>query len=249
MSESDLSWLGTTVLVWAHPDDETYLSGGTAAALADLGHRVVAVTATRGEAGGPETTPEARDETARVRTAELDEALRVLGVTEHHWLDYEDGHCADADPEPAVSRLARLLDDVRPQTVLTFGPDGFTGHPDHQTVSRWVDLALVRSTATPRLLHAVATEPDRVDPELDNDFGVYELGEPRMCEPDELALRLALDPDSLRRKVAALQAQHSQTAGLIEAVGLERFSAWVAVEAFADPAGVADHDPAAAAAH
>jgi hypothetical protein len=78
-----------------------------------------------------------------------------------------------------------------------------------------------------------------------------------MCEPDELALRLALDPVSLRRKVAALQAQHSQTAGLIEAVGLERFAAWVAVEGFAAPAGVAagvtagvtGHDPAAAAAH
>ena len=56
MSDADLSWLGTTVLVWAHPDDETYLSGGTAAALVDLGHRVVAVTATRGEAGGPDTT-------------------------------------------------------------------------------------------------------------------------------------------------------------------------------------------------
>ena len=54
MSETDLSWLGTTVVVWAHPDDETYLSGGTAAALVDLGHRVVAVTATRGDAGGPD---------------------------------------------------------------------------------------------------------------------------------------------------------------------------------------------------
>ena len=72
MSETDLSWLGTTMLVWAHPDDETYLSGGTAAALVDLGHRVVAVTATRGEAGGPDTTHAARAETAQVRTAELD---------------------------------------------------------------------------------------------------------------------------------------------------------------------------------
>ena len=103
--------------------------------------------------------------------------------------------------------------------------------------------------AAPRLLHAVATEQDRVDPELDNDFGVFELGQPRICEPDELALRLVLDPDSLRRKVAALQAQASQTAGLIEAVGLDRFTAWVAVEGFADPAHVAERDPASAAAH
>jgi LmbE family N-acetylglucosaminyl deacetylase len=241
MSTTDPAWLGTTVVVWAHPDDETYLSGGTAAALVDLGHRVVAVTATRGDAGAEDTTPAGRAATAELRTAELEEALRVLGVTEHHWLGYEDGRCADADPAPGVRRLAELLDDVRPDTVLTFGPDGFTGHPDHQAVSGWVDLALARSAATPRLLHAVATEQDRVDPELDEDYGVFELGQPRTVEPAELALRLALDPASLRRKVTALQAQASQTAELIEAVGLDRFSAWVAVEAFADPAAVAAH--------
>jgi LmbE family N-acetylglucosaminyl deacetylase len=239
MSATDLAWLGTTVVVWAHPDDETYLSGGTAAALVDLGHRVVAVTATRGDAGGPDLSPSGRAATAELRTAELEDALAVLGVTEHHWLGYEDGRCADADPEPAVRRLADLLDDVRPDTVVTFGPDGFTGHPDHQTVSRWVDLALDRTLAAPRLLHAVATEEDRVDPRLDEDFGDYELGQPRIVEPDELALRLLLDPASLRRKVTALEAQASQTAGLIEAVGLERFSAWVAVEAFAPPVTVA----------
>jgi LmbE family N-acetylglucosaminyl deacetylase len=134
--------------------------------------------------------------------------------------------------------LTRIMEGVRPDTVLTFGPDGFTGHPDHRAVSGWVDLALGRSTATPRLLHAVATKQDRVDAELDSDFGVFELGEPRLLEPDMLALRHVLDPDTLRRKVAALLAQESQTAVLIEAVGLERYTAWVAVEGFAEPAPV-----------
>ena len=241
MRTTDLSWLGTTAVVWAHPDDETYLSGGTAAALVDLGHRVVAVTATRGEAGGADTSRAGRAATAEVRTAELDAALGVLGVTEHHWLGYEDGRCADADPEPAVRCLADLFDELAPDTILTFGPDGFTGHPDHQAVSRWVDLALQRTTATPRLLHAVATPEDRVDPELDQDFGVFELGDPRMCEPDELALRHVLDRATLSRKVSALRAQASQTTQLVDAVGLDRFTAWVAVEAFADPAPIPAH--------
>jgi LmbE family N-acetylglucosaminyl deacetylase len=195
----------------------------------------VAVTATRGEAGGPDLSPAARAETARLRTTELDEALRVLGVTEHEWLGYEDGSCADTDAEPAVGRLVAVLDDVRPQTVVTFGPDGFTGHPDHRAVSRWVDTALRRSAVAPRLLHAVATTQDRVDPQLDSDFGVFELGQPRICERDEVALRLPLDGETLRRKVQALQAQTSQTSVLIDAVGLNRYSAWVAVEVFADP--------------
>ena len=76
------------LVVWAHPDDETYLVGGLSAALTDAGQRVVCVTASRGEAGG--TDPDLAD----IRTAELDTALALLGVTEHHWLDYPDGGCA-----------------------------------------------------------------------------------------------------------------------------------------------------------
>jgi LmbE family N-acetylglucosaminyl deacetylase len=236
MSDQGLSRLGTTVLVWAHPDDETYLSGAVSAALVDQGLRVVAVTATRGEAGGPGTTPAERAETARTRTAELEAALRVLGVTEHVWLEYEDGRCDVADPEPAVGRLSQLCDEVGAETVLTFGPDGFTGHPDHRAVSRWVDLALARARVAPRLLHAVVPADRAGDPELDRDFGVYDLGSPRVCDSEELSIRLDLAGEALRRKVAALQAQASQTAGLIEAVGIDRFAAWVATEAFAAPA-------------
>ena len=249
MSDDDLTSMGTTLLVWAHPDDETYLSGGLAASLVARGHRVVTVTATRGELGAEDTTPAARMQTAQLRTAELDRALALLGIVEHHWLGYADGGCAEANPEPAVRRLTELLDEVRPDTVATFGPDGFTGHPDHRTVSRWVDRALDRSRVSARLLHAVATEQDRVDPGLDNDFGVFALGQPRICDPEEVRLRLPLDSDALRRKVAALQAQESQTAGLIQAVGLERFTAWVSIEVFADPAHDGADDPAPAVSH
>ena len=242
MSEIDLPALGTTLLVWAHPDDETYLSGGTAAALVASGQRVVAVTATRGEAGGPDLTPAGRRALAELRTTELDAALGVLGVTEHVWLGYEDGRCAEADPEPAVARLVELIAQVRPDTLVTFGPDGFTGHPDHRTVSRWVDLALARSeTCAPRLLHAVSVPADRVDPRLDEDFGVFDLGEPRICGPDEVALRHVLEEGPLSRKVLALRAQASQTSGLVEAVGIDRFTAWVSVESFADPVRVPAH--------
>jgi len=125
---------------------------------------------------------------------------------------------------------------VRPRTVVSFGPDGFTGHPDHRAVSAWVDLALARASVVPRLLHAVATEGDRVDPRLDEDFGVFEHGQPRICEPDELALRHVLAGRALGRKVDALLAQASQTAALVDAVGLARYRAWVATEALAEPA-------------
>jgi LmbE family N-acetylglucosaminyl deacetylase len=226
--------LGTVMTIWAHPDDETYLVGGLSAALTDGGHRVVCVTATRGEAGVTSGGPAPDVPLAQVRSAELEAALRLLGIEEHHWLDYPDGGCADVDTAQAVDRIAAIIDAVRPDTVITFGPDGFTGHPDHRTVSRWTSLAVAATSRQPRVLHAVARE-EVADRELDEDFGVFELGRPRVCADDELAVLLRLDGLLLDRKVEALLHQASQTAGLVAAVGLERFRSWVAVESLAEP--------------
>jgi LmbE family N-acetylglucosaminyl deacetylase len=236
MTTYDVSPLGTTLLVWAHPDDETYLAGGLAAMLTDRGQRVACVTATRGEAGGPDQSPDARKELARVRTLELDDALEVLGVDEHYWLDHEDGGCASVDPDHAAGQVLRIVRQVAPDTVVTFGPDGVTGHPDHRAVGRWVDLAVARLDHAPTVLHPVTTPELRaVDPALDTDFGVFELGLPRFCSPDEIELQLPLTGELLDRKVRALLAQPSQTSGLVGAVGLDRFRAWVATETFASP--------------
>jgi LmbE family N-acetylglucosaminyl deacetylase len=193
------------------------------------------VTATRGEAGESALPARSPEHLAEIRTAELEEALSVLGVREHHWLDYPDGGCADVDPEQAAVRVAAVLEDVRPETVVTFGPDGFTGHPDHRAVSRWTDLALQRGSRRPLLLHAVTTEQD-VDWAIAEQFGVYDLGRPRVCRDDEVDVLVRLDGEALDRKVDALLSQVSQTRGLVAALGHERFRAWVAGEAFA-PAG------------
>jgi len=237
MTTDALHRLGTTVAVWAHPDDETYLSGGLSAALRDLGQRVVWVTATRGEAGVPDASPAGRRELGQLRTRELEDAMAVLGVAEHHWLDYEDGGCDAVDPALAEARLAQILTDIGPDTVLTFGPDGVTGHRDHRAVGSWVDRAVAGLSSSPLLLHAVTTPADReVDPALDNDFDVFFLGGPRVCTPEEVDVRLELGGAQLERKVRALLSQRSQTGGLVDAVGLDRFRAWVAAETFARPA-------------
>ena len=102
---SELS--GTILSVWAHPDDETYLAAGLMAAAVQAGQRVVCVTATRGELGStdPDRWPPG-EALAAVRTLEMERALAFFGVTEHHWLDYPDGGCADVDEGEAVARLA-----------------------------------------------------------------------------------------------------------------------------------------------
>ena len=236
VDRADIRALGTTVAIFAHPDDETYLAGGVLAALRDLGERVVCVSATRGDAGNglhEGGADEARSALATLRTDELAQALRVLGVVEHHWLDYADGHCAEVEVDEEVGRLERLLTDVQPRTVLSFGPDGFTGHPDHCAVGRWTELAAERCRPRPRLLQAVTTQTD-IDAGRDvNDaFQIYVWGRPPTVAQADLACRLELNGSDLQRKVAALRAQHSQTDELVQAIGADRFARWISAESY-----------------
>lgn len=226
--------LGTILGIWAHPDDEAYLSGGLMALAAAAGSRVVCVTATRGElgTGDPVAWPPAL--LAGERSGELARSLALLGVTEHHWLDLPDGGCAALDPAGPVARLAGLIDAVRPDTVLSFGPDGITGHDDHRSVGAWTDAAWALA-ARPgcRLLHScVATEYFAQWESVDTKLGIYPPGLP-VCTPvADLAVHLDLDGATAARKVAALAAQATQTAGLIDQLGLETFTGWVGVESF-----------------
>jgi LmbE family N-acetylglucosaminyl deacetylase len=226
--------LGTVLGIWAHPDDEAYLSGGLMALARDNGQRVVCVTATRGERGTADPGTWPPDRLAEERTDELAHCLGILGVREHRFLNYRDGECAAADSVLAIARLAEIVDEVRPDTVLTFGPDGITGHSDHRTVSGWVDAA-VELAAPPhtRLLHAaVPVRHAREWAGLDAELGVYEPGYPLAVEQDRLSVDLALPPAVAARKVRALAAQATQTAGLIEALGRERYTAWVRDECY-----------------
>jgi LmbE family N-acetylglucosaminyl deacetylase len=237
-STSAVAELGTVLGVWAHPDDEAYLSGGLMALARDAGSRVVCVTATRGELGTPDPAAWPPDRLAKERTGELVRCLEILGVTEHHWLGYRDGECADVRTAEAVGRLVTLIEQVQPDTVLTFGPDGITGHLDHQAVSAWTTAAFDRA-APPgaRLLYAAVTErhASRWN-ELDDELGVYLPGYPITTPDHRLAVDLVLDPDTAARKVRALGAQVTQTAGLIAIMGVERYTAWVGDECFAEPA-------------
>jgi len=68
------------------------------------------------------------------REQELREAVRVLGVKVLRILGYQDGHLARADRPLLISWLVALLRELRPQVVVTFGPDGISGHPDHVAI-------------------------------------------------------------------------------------------------------------------
>jgi LmbE family N-acetylglucosaminyl deacetylase len=79
--------LGTILGVWAHPDDEAFLSSGLMADAVRKGDRVVSVTATRGELGSWDEERWPSESMGEVREAELEESLAILGVTETRMAD------------------------------------------------------------------------------------------------------------------------------------------------------------------
>lgn len=131
--------------ILAHPDDESLGNGGALARYAAEGVETYLVTATRGERGWPGDP--ARDPgpaaLGRIRTAELEAAAHVLGISEVAFLDYMDGDLDEADPGEAVAKIARHIRRVRPQVILTFPPDGAYGHPDHIAISQFALTAAV----------------------------------------------------------------------------------------------------------
>src|SRR5579863_3915051 len=141
--------MATALFFHAHPDDEAIATGGTMARMADEGHRVVLVTATRGELGEvPEGLLSPGETLAERRADELAASCKVLGVARHEYLGYGDSGMAgeptnkdpacfwQADVEEAAGRLAAILDQEHADVFVTYDENGGYGHPDHIQVHR-----------------------------------------------------------------------------------------------------------------
>ncbi len=165
--------MATAVFFHAHPDDECVLTGGTMAKLAAGGHRVVLVTATRGDHG--EVVPgvladgeELRDR----RTKELHASAEVLGVSRLEFLGYTDSGMIgtptndaedsfwQADLDEAAGRLADILAEEAASVLVVYDEHGGYGHPDHIQVNR-VGVAAGARAATP-VVYEATIDRDRV---------------------------------------------------------------------------------------
>jgi N-acetyl-1-D-myo-inositol-2-amino-2-deoxy-alpha-D-glucopyranoside deacetylase len=137
--------MSTLMLVHAHPDDEAISTGGVMMKAKAAGHRIVLVTATRGEVGEIHNMDDeqTRPRLGEVRSAELEAACKILGVDRLEFLGYRDSGMVDtadnsnsrsfhqASLSEAAERLAVLMREERPDIVITYGEDGVYGHPDH----------------------------------------------------------------------------------------------------------------------
>jgi LmbE family N-acetylglucosaminyl deacetylase len=231
----DVAELGTILGVWAHPDDDIFQTAGLMAAAVDAGQRVVDVTATRGEGGSMDEERWPARRMAEVRTQELLRSLEVLGVREHRFLDGPVDVDMQTGLDPAGAEQVRhIMEEVAPDTVLTFGPEGMTGHAAHQDVSRWAGEAF-DAVARPgaRLFHSVFPT-SRAEEWLEQlaPFNIFLPGTPRIVADDELDIGFELSPELLDRKLRSLKEHVSQIEGLHQVFGDEGLGRFLSIEAF-----------------
>ncbi|HEV2127634.1 MAG TPA: PIG-L family deacetylase [Thermomicrobiales bacterium] len=182
-------------LLWilAHPDDESFGSAGTMAWANGAGLRTAYVCATRGDVGEIRDSHLAtRDTLAAVREQELREAMSHLGLGELRILGFRDSGMENTSEnehplalinqpiEALLTHLVGHIRDLRPDTIITFGPEGIYGHPDHVLMGKLTTRA-VELAADPSWLPALH------EPWCAN--ALYFASVPR-----ELILAIACDP-------------------------------------------------------
>ena len=204
--------LGTLLGIWAHPDDETYLAAGLMAQAVRDGRRVVCVTATRGEGGSMDEERWPSATMGQVREAELMRCFEILGVTEHHWLDELDVDMDTGLSEAGYEKVRDIMADVQPDTVLTFGPDGMTGHLAHMSVSEWATRALAEAGKPGAKVHYATNTQEWADEFV-----------PIYNRCDELSIDFLLPPELLDLKLRAIEEHESQVGGMVEAFGEDIF--------------------------
>ena len=224
--------------VWAHPDDEAYLSAGLMARVIDAGGSVTVLTATRGEKGTDDPARYDSDDFGAAREQELRASLARLGVTDVRFMGLRDGECDIADDDRSVARIAATIRDVQPDTIVTFGPDGITHHTDHRAVSRWTTEAWRRESVGDLFYAAMTHDYLALHRELHDRLGLFgdvPGGRPASVGRSRIGLECDLTDTELDRKRAALAEHGSQTAGLATSMGEEAYRIWWRAERFRRP--------------
>jgi LmbE family N-acetylglucosaminyl deacetylase len=192
---------GGLAAILAHPDDESFACAGSLAVAHAAGATTRLLVATRGEAGTPDGMPD--PSFGDTREAELICAARAIGLDEVSLLDgYADGGIADQPFDVLVEEIAAWLAERRPSAVITFGPHGVTGHPDHIVIgsaTRWAVERLAESGIAPNAVYVIS-------PIFDPGGNLYDLS------PEEQAATHRIEITGFAdRKLAALECHASQT--------------------------------------
>jgi LmbE family N-acetylglucosaminyl deacetylase len=200
-------------VVFAHPDDETFCTGGTIAKYCSAGVGIDLFCATNGDAGKTSGVPvSSREELARIRQSELRAAAQVLGIESIELAGYTDGTLHELEPTKLIGDVVAFLRRRRPTIVIGFGPEGApTGHRDHRAMSRVVTAAFFLSglkTAYPEQVET-GLQPHRAD-RLYYHAWKYPHKDPRL-KLESVPATVAIDNKPwLERKLSAFKEHKTQ---------------------------------------
>ena len=224
------------LFVHAHPDDETINNGATMAKLVEEGVKVTLITCTRGEEGEvlvPDLAHLAshnEDKLGAHRELELAAAMKELGVTDHRFLGkYRDSGMLDtppnqradcfwkADVEKAAKELALIIDEIKPQVMVTYDEFGGYGHPDHIQTHRVAMRAAELSNWQIQKIYwnimpksVVQQGMDAMKAQGSDFFGSESVDELPFVKDDSFVTTLIHAPNQVEKKMAAMKAHATQ---------------------------------------
>lgn len=212
------------LLVFPHPDDESFTSGGTIAKYVQAGWTVELVCATRGEAGnrGPHRGL-SDSELGKVREAELIEVSRILGISSVKFLVYKDGTLPKLLPGILEDVIYKELIQAQPDVIITFEPNGISNHPDHlkltvSTTYAFQEYAKEKvkqaqngtKAPEPKLYYACVPESVVMYLRSKRIFPATSFGKPFVGTPDKLITHVVDIKRFKRKKKEALLAHRTQ---------------------------------------
>lgn len=227
------------LFVHAHPDDETINNGATMAQLVEDGVAVTLVTCTRGEEGEVLVTDlahlasNAEDGLGAHREIELAQAMKELGVQDHRFLgqpgEFRDsgmmGSAQNENPkcfwrtdvESAARRMASIIDEIKPQVMVTYDEFGGYGHPDHiqthRVAMRAADLAAwkIQKIYWNIMPKSVVAQGMAAMKEQGSDFfGTDNIDELPFVKDDAFVTTVMHAPNQVEKKMAAMKAHATQ---------------------------------------
>jgi N-acetyl-1-D-myo-inositol-2-amino-2-deoxy-alpha-D-glucopyranoside deacetylase len=224
------------LFVHAHPDDETINNGATMAQMVEDGVAVTLITCTRGEEGEvlvPELShlaSNAEDRLGTHRITELANAMKELSVKDHRFLgEYRDSGMMGtpqnehpncfwrADVEEAAKKLASVIDEVKPQVMVTYDENGGYGHPDHiQThrvamraagIANW-QITKIYWNIMPKSV--VQKGMDAMKAQGSDFFGAENVDDLPFVKDDSFVSAVIHAPSQVDKKIAAMKAHATQ---------------------------------------
>ena len=198
--------------ITAHPDDEAGGFGGTLLHYARLGIETHVLCLTPGQAATHRAGAKTDDELAQIRRREFAASCKLLQVSSGTVLDYPDGKLYQQDFYSTVADLTGRIRQIRPQVVITMGPEGsVTAHPDHSMVSIFATMAVHWAGRTNRF-------PDQLQSGITAHraqklyFGTatFALQGRQLVSMPPASLVLELSQEEIETKIAAFKCHSSQ---------------------------------------